>query len=168
MEVGNKSIYDGRFRGNILVVGKTAWGKTYFLQKLGLNKFFGKLIKTEWVTDIEIDDHREAEINKWEDGGEELRRWYNNLRRPIIPSNDNNEEELFCRYNNLKAPLNNDEELLRRYNDLRTPLFKDIPSSPPLPLKRTDTEKDYDDTSTNPHCWSSKNRFLLSYKKSNW
>ena len=47
-------------------------------------------------------------------GGEELRRRHSNLRRPIVPSNDNNEEELFCRYNNLKAPLNNDEELLRR------------------------------------------------------
>ena len=78
--------------------------------------------------------------------GEELRRRYSNLRRPIIPSNDNNEEELFCRYNNLKAVLNNDEELLRRYNDLRTPLFRDIPPSPPLPLRRPDIEKDYDDT----------------------
>ena len=42
MEVGNKSIYEGQFRGNILVVGKTGCGKTYFLKKLGLNKFFGK------------------------------------------------------------------------------------------------------------------------------
>ena len=74
--------------------------------------------------------------------GEELRRRYSNLRRPIIPSNDNNEEELFCRYNNLKAVLNNDEELLRRYNDLRTPLFRDIPPSPSFPLKRPDIEKD--------------------------
>ena len=46
-------------------------------------------------------------------GGEELRRRYINLRRPIIPSNDNNEEELFHRYNNLKVLLKNDEELLR-------------------------------------------------------
>ena len=29
---------------------------------------------------------------------------------------------------------------------LRTPLFRDIPPPPPLPLKRTDIEKDYDDT----------------------
>ena len=41
MEVGTKSICNGRFHGNILVVGKTACGKTYFLQKLGLNNFFG-------------------------------------------------------------------------------------------------------------------------------
>ena len=57
------------------------------------------------------------------DSGEELRRRYSNLERPIILSNDSNEEELFHRYNNLKAPLNIDEELLRRYNDLRIPLF---------------------------------------------
>ena len=60
MEVGNKAIYDGQFRGNTLLVGKT--GKTYFVQKLGLNKFFGKLVKTEWVTGIETDEQREAEI----------------------------------------------------------------------------------------------------------
>ena len=34
--------------------------KNIFLQKLGLNKFFGKLIKTEWVTGIEIDEQIEA------------------------------------------------------------------------------------------------------------
>ena len=62
MEIGDKSIYDGQFRGNILVVGKTGCGKTYFLQKLGLNNFFGKLVKTEWVTGIEIDEQREVEI----------------------------------------------------------------------------------------------------------
>ena len=62
MEVGNKSTYEGWFHGNILVVGKKACGKTYFLQKLGLNKFFGKLLKTEWVTGIEIDEQKEAEI----------------------------------------------------------------------------------------------------------
>ena len=74
-------------------------------------------------------------------GGEELHRRYSNLRWPIIVSN---EEELFHRYHNLKAPLNNNEELLCRHNDLRTPLFRDIPPSPPLSLKRPDIEK-YDD-----------------------
>ena len=47
---------------NILVVGKTGCGKIHFLQKLGINEFFGKLVKTEWVTGIEIDEQREAEI----------------------------------------------------------------------------------------------------------
>ena len=34
------SIYNGPFSGNVLAVGKTGCGKTYFHQKLGLNKFF--------------------------------------------------------------------------------------------------------------------------------
>ena len=38
------SIYDGQFRGNILVVGRTGCGKTTFLEKLGLNSFFGEII----------------------------------------------------------------------------------------------------------------------------
>ena len=90
---------------------------------------------------INFDDSNDDDNNV---GGEELRRRYSNLRRQIIPSNDKNEEEFFRRGNNLKALLNNDEELLCRYNDLRTTLFRDIP--PPLPLKRPDIEKDYDDT----------------------
>ena len=40
------SIYDGQFHGNILVVGRTGCGKTTFLEKLGLNNFFGYIIKT--------------------------------------------------------------------------------------------------------------------------
>ena len=47
MEVANKAIYDGQFRGNIIVVGKIECGKTCFLQRLALNNFFGKLVKTE-------------------------------------------------------------------------------------------------------------------------
>ena len=55
-------MYDGQFRRNVLVVGKTGCRKTYFLQKLGLNNFFGKTVKTEWVSGIEIIKSREAEI----------------------------------------------------------------------------------------------------------
>ena len=62
MEAGNKSIYKGQFQGNMLVVGKTGCGKTHFVQKLGLNEFFGKIVKTEWVTGIETDEQRGAEI----------------------------------------------------------------------------------------------------------
>ena len=56
------SIYNGQFSGNVLVVGKIGCGKTYFLQKLGLNKFFGNLVKTEQVSHIDIDEERQAEI----------------------------------------------------------------------------------------------------------
>ena len=92
---------------------------------------------------INFDDSHDDNDNV---GEQELHRRYSKLRRPIISSNDNNEEELFRRYKNLRAPLNNDEELLCRYNDLRTPFFRDILPSQPLPLKRPDIQKDYDDT----------------------
>ena len=36
--------------------------KRTFFQKLGLQNFFGKIVKTEWVTGIEIEEQREAEI----------------------------------------------------------------------------------------------------------
>ena len=56
------SIYNGQFSGNISVVGRTACGKTTFLEKLGLNNFFGNIIKVEWISGIEIDKQWEAEI----------------------------------------------------------------------------------------------------------
>ena len=55
-------IYNGQFNGNILLVGRTGCGKTTFLEKLAINKFFGNIVKTEWVSGIEIDTSREAEI----------------------------------------------------------------------------------------------------------
>ena len=48
--------------GNVLVVGKTSCKKPTFLQKLGINKFFWKLVKTEWVSGIEIEKSGKAEI----------------------------------------------------------------------------------------------------------
>ena len=59
------STYDGQFRGSILVVGRTGCGKTTFLEKLGLNNFFGNIIKTEWISGIDIDKKREAEIQSY-------------------------------------------------------------------------------------------------------
>ena len=56
------SIYNGKLSGNILVVGRTSCGKTTFLEKLGLNKFSGDMIKTEQISGIDIDKKREAEI----------------------------------------------------------------------------------------------------------
>ena len=43
----NETVYNGQFSGNVLVASKTGCQKTYFFQKLGLNKFFGNLVKTE-------------------------------------------------------------------------------------------------------------------------
>ena len=56
------SIYDGQFSRNVLVVGKTGCGKTTFLEKLGINKFFGNTVKIEWISRIDIDKKREAKI----------------------------------------------------------------------------------------------------------
>ena len=45
--------YDGKFTGNILVVGRTGCGKTTFIQKLGRNKLFGNdLAEVSWVSKI--------------------------------------------------------------------------------------------------------------------
>ena len=59
------SIYNGQFLGNILVLGRTNCGKTTFIEKLGLNNFFGNIVKTEWVSGIDIDKKREAEIQSY-------------------------------------------------------------------------------------------------------
>ena len=55
-------VYDGRFCGNVLDAGRTGCGKTTFLEKLAINKFFGDIVKTEWISGIEIDKKQEAEI----------------------------------------------------------------------------------------------------------
>ena len=59
------SIYNGKFYDNVLVVGRTGCGKTTFLEKLGLNNFFGDIIKTEWISGIDTDKKREAEIQSY-------------------------------------------------------------------------------------------------------
>ena len=56
------SIYDGQFRGNILVVGRTGCRKTTFLEKLGTHNFFGNIVKTEWISGTDIDEKRKAKI----------------------------------------------------------------------------------------------------------
>ena len=50
----------------------------------------------------------------------------------------------------ISKALNSKEESLQRYNDLRTPLFQYILPSPPLPLRRLDKEKEYNDTFLRP------------------
>ena len=55
------NIYDAQFRGNVLIVGKTD-RKTHFVQKLGLHNFFGKIVKVEWISSVQLSKSREAEI----------------------------------------------------------------------------------------------------------
>ena len=66
------SIYDGQFYGNILVAGRTDCGKTTFLEKLGLNKLFGNILKTEQISGIDTDKKREAEIQSYFSNGTEV------------------------------------------------------------------------------------------------
>ena len=66
---------------------------------------------------INFDDGIDDDADDDNIGGDESHCKLSNLIRPIIPSNDN-KEELFHRYKNLKVRRNNDEELLHRYNDL--------------------------------------------------
>ena len=58
----SKYIYDGKFKGNILVLGRTECGKTSFVQKLALYDFFGKLKNAKWISGIKLNESREAEI----------------------------------------------------------------------------------------------------------
>ena len=57
------SIYDGQLYGNVLVVERTGFGKTTFLEKLGLNNFFGNIIKTEWISGIDTDKKERLKSN---------------------------------------------------------------------------------------------------------
>ena len=59
------NIYDAHFWGNVLIVGKTGCGKTYFVLKLGLHNFFGKIVKVEWVSSVQLSSSREAEIQSY-------------------------------------------------------------------------------------------------------
>ena len=54
-------IYDGQFRGNVLIAGKTRCEKIYFMQKLTINDFFGVNVKAECVSSIELTPTREIE-----------------------------------------------------------------------------------------------------------
>ena len=49
-----KNFYERKFEGNILVVGRTGCGKTYFFQRLALNNIFGKLEKIERVSRLRL------------------------------------------------------------------------------------------------------------------
>ena len=55
-------VYHRKLQRNVLVVGRTNYGKTHFVQKLAANNFFGKLIQAEWVSQISLSQKREAEL----------------------------------------------------------------------------------------------------------
>ena len=57
--------YDGKFNGNILVVGRTGCGKTTFIQHLGKNELFGTdITDVFWVSKIILSSKREDAIRE--------------------------------------------------------------------------------------------------------
>ena len=57
-----KYTYDGKFKGNILIVCRTGCGKTTFVQNLGKNKLFRDVKKVCWISKIELSKDREENI----------------------------------------------------------------------------------------------------------
>ena len=49
-----KYAFDGKFQGNILIVGRSGCGKTTFVQKLGKNELFGDISTVFWVSNIYV------------------------------------------------------------------------------------------------------------------
>ena len=56
-----KYSYDGKFEGNVLVVGRTGCGKT-FVQNLARNKLFGDIKEVFWVSKMDLSNEREDNI----------------------------------------------------------------------------------------------------------
>ena len=56
--------YNGKFEGNILIVGQTGCGKTCFIQNIPKNNLFGELKKTFWMSRIPLSAGREKNISE--------------------------------------------------------------------------------------------------------
>ena len=54
--------YDGKFQGNILIVGRTRSGKTTFAQNLGKHRLCGYIKEEYWISKIELSRDREENI----------------------------------------------------------------------------------------------------------
>ena len=54
--------YDGKFEGNIFVVGRTGCWKTTFVENLGENKLFGDIKEVCWISKVEFSADRESNI----------------------------------------------------------------------------------------------------------
>ena len=61
MEV-NSYQYDGKFEGNILVLGQRACRKTTFILNFAKNKLFGNIKDVTWLTKITFSKNREENI----------------------------------------------------------------------------------------------------------
>ena len=115
------SIYNGQFSGNILVVGRTNCGKTTFIEKLGLNNFFGDIVKTEWVSGKNIDKKREGEIQSYfknetevhvAEDEDELKALIETFKQRSEESDDTQNESNSNNVNNLFGEIKNLIDLL--------------------------------------------------------
>ena len=59
----NKDTNDGRFPGNILVIGQTGCDKTTFVQNLAINSMFGDLKKVDWISKIELSKKERSRLH---------------------------------------------------------------------------------------------------------
>ena len=59
-----KNSYDGKFEGNILIVGRTRCGKTTFVQNLGKNNLFRDVKTVCWISKISLSQEREEKIKE--------------------------------------------------------------------------------------------------------
>ena len=65
MENDSEYSYNGKFNGNILVVGRAGCSKTTFIQQLGMNRIFGTEIKDVfWILNIFLSKDREDIIRE--------------------------------------------------------------------------------------------------------
>lgn len=59
-----KYSFDGKFEGNILIIGRTRCRKTTFVQNLGKNKLFGDITTVYWISKITLSEEREEKIRQ--------------------------------------------------------------------------------------------------------
>ena len=59
-----KYCYNGKFKGNILIVGRTRSRKTTFVQSLGKKNLFGDVKTVYWISKISLSQEREEKIKK--------------------------------------------------------------------------------------------------------
>ena len=54
--------FDGKFEGNILVLGRAGCGKTTFIENLGKNRMFREIKDVMWLSKISLSKDRENNI----------------------------------------------------------------------------------------------------------
>ena len=59
--------YDGKFEGNILIVGRTGCGETTVVQNLGKNKLFGDIKEVYWISKIELPNVKRKKLDCFKD-----------------------------------------------------------------------------------------------------